>query len=130
MSTFQDYVDTFDNESGYLNWAAFGPLSPSVREEVFADADLLGSGRPSSLSLVAERIGQDLETLLAKGGIVRAEMRRPDGTVLASSDPAAVGTTRTGSEGFDAAVAGAPSVAALRQALGGSERPEQVTPGG
>lgn len=61
MTTFQDYVDTFDNESGYLNWAAFGPLSPSVREEVFADADLLGSGRPSSLSLVAERIGQAQE---------------------------------------------------------------------
>ncbi|QNA92191.1 MULTISPECIES: aminotransferase class V-fold PLP-dependent enzyme [unclassified Microbacterium] len=58
MSTFQDYVDTFDNEPGYLNWAAFGPLSPSVRAEVFADADLLGSGRPSSLSLVAERVGQ------------------------------------------------------------------------
>lgn len=61
VSTFQDYVDTFDNESGYLNWAAFGPLSPSVREEVFADADLLGSGRPSSLSLVEERIGQAQE---------------------------------------------------------------------
>ena len=61
MSTFQDYVDTFDNESGYLNWAAFGPLSPSVREEVFADADLLGNGRPSSLALVGERIGQAQE---------------------------------------------------------------------
>ena len=58
MSTFQDYVDTFDNESGYLNWAAFGPLSPSVRAEVFADADLLGSGRPASLALVAERVEQ------------------------------------------------------------------------
>lgn len=61
VSTFDDYVGTFDNESGYLNWAAFGPLSPSVREEIFADADLLGSGRPSSLSLVAERIGQAQE---------------------------------------------------------------------
>lgn len=61
VSTFRDYVDTFDTESGYLNWAAFGPLSPSVREEVFADADMLGSGRPSSLSLVAERIGQAQE---------------------------------------------------------------------
>lgn len=61
VSTFQDYVDTFGTESGYLNWAAFGPLSPSVREEVFADADLLGSGRPSSLSLVGERIGQAQE---------------------------------------------------------------------
>lgn len=61
MTTFEDYVGTFDNEPGYLNWAAFGPLSPSVREEVFADADLLGSGRPSSLSLVGERVGQARE---------------------------------------------------------------------
>ena len=61
MSTIEDYVGTFDNESGYLNWAAFGPLSPSVREEIFADADVLGSGRPSSLSLVADRIGQARE---------------------------------------------------------------------
>lgn len=63
MTTFEDYVATFDNESGYLNWASFGPLSPSVREEIFADADLLGSGRPSSLSLVAERIGQAQELI-------------------------------------------------------------------
>ncbi|WP_217180311.1 aminotransferase class V-fold PLP-dependent enzyme [Streptomyces sp. AC495_CC817] len=61
MGTFDDYLSTFDNEPGYLNWAAFGPLSPSVREEVFADADLLGSGRPSSLALVGERIGQARE---------------------------------------------------------------------
>lgn len=61
MSAFDDYLGTFDNEPGYLNWAAFGPLSPSVREEIFADADLLGSGRPSSLALVAERIGQARE---------------------------------------------------------------------
>lgn len=61
MSTLDDYVGTFDIEPGYLNWAAFGPLSPSVREEVFADADLLASGRPSSLSLVWERVGQAQE---------------------------------------------------------------------
>ncbi|MFF5625934.1 aminotransferase class V-fold PLP-dependent enzyme [Microbacterium sp. NPDC012755] len=61
MSTFDDYLATFDAEPGYLNWAAFGPLSPSVREEVFADADLLGSGRPSSLALVEERLGQAQE---------------------------------------------------------------------
>lgn len=61
MRTFDDYLGTFDSEPGYLNWAAFGPLSPSVREEIFADADLLGSGRPSSLALVAERIGQAQE---------------------------------------------------------------------
>ena len=61
VSAFDDYLDTFDSEPGYLNWAAFGPLSPSVREEIFADADLLGSGRPSSLALVGERLGQAQE---------------------------------------------------------------------
>lgn len=63
MSTIDDYLATFDSEPGYLNWAAFGPLSPSVREEVFADADLLGSGRPSSLALVAERVAQAQEVV-------------------------------------------------------------------
>lgn len=63
VSTFDDYLATFDVEPGYLNWAAFGPLSPSVREEVFADADLLGSGRPSSLALVGERIPQAKELI-------------------------------------------------------------------
>lgn len=61
MSAFHDYLATFDSDPGYLNWAAFGPLSPSVRAEVFADADLLGSGRPSSLALVAERIDEARE---------------------------------------------------------------------
>ncbi|MCZ0711460.1 hypothetical protein OYT00_15750 [Microbacterium paraoxydans] len=63
MSSFDDYIGTFDAEPGYLNWAAFGPVSPSVRAEVFADADLLGSGRPSSLALVGERIGQAQEVI-------------------------------------------------------------------
>ncbi|AVL96574.1 aminotransferase class V-fold PLP-dependent enzyme [Microbacterium paraoxydans] len=63
MSTFDDYLGTFDAEPGYLNWAAFGPVSPSVRAEVFADADLLGNGRPSSLTLVGERIGQAQEVV-------------------------------------------------------------------
>lgn len=58
MRTFEDYLATFDDDPGYLNWAAYGPLSPSVREEVFADADLLGSGRPPSLALVSERVDQ------------------------------------------------------------------------
>ncbi|MGM1017571.1 MAG: aminotransferase class V-fold PLP-dependent enzyme [Actinomycetota bacterium] len=61
MSTLEEYVATFESDPGYLNWAAFGPLSPSVRAEVFADADLLGSGRPSSIALVGERIGQARE---------------------------------------------------------------------
>ncbi|MGY1550800.1 aminotransferase class V-fold PLP-dependent enzyme [Microbacterium sp. A588] len=58
MSAFDDYLATFEGDPGYLDWAAFGPLSPTVRAEVFADADLLGSGRPSSRKLIAERADQ------------------------------------------------------------------------
>ncbi|WP_431806989.1 aminotransferase class V-fold PLP-dependent enzyme [Microbacterium paraoxydans] len=74
MSALEDYVGTFDTEPGYLNWAAFGPLSPSVREEVFADADLLASGRPSSLALVAERIGQAQELVAELLGAEAADV--------------------------------------------------------
>ncbi|WP_300265578.1 aminotransferase class V-fold PLP-dependent enzyme [Microbacterium sp.] len=61
MTTFDDYLETFEGDPGYLNWAAFGPISPSIRAEVFADADLLGSGRPSSLTLVDERFSEARE---------------------------------------------------------------------
>lgn len=65
MSTFDDYLATFAADPGYLDWAAFGPLSPTVRAEVFADADLLGSGRPSSRALISERVGEALESASA-----------------------------------------------------------------
>lgn len=81
VTTFEDYVGTFDNEPGYLNWAAFGPLSPSVREEIFADADLLGSGRPSSLSLVGERVGQAQELVAGLlGGAAEDVTLQPSST--------------------------------------------------
>ncbi|WP_102192386.1 aminotransferase class V-fold PLP-dependent enzyme [Microbacterium aurantiacum] len=74
MSTFDDYLASFGGEPGYLNWAAFGPLAPAVREEVFADADLLGSGRPSSVALVAERIGQAQELIAEMLGVDASEV--------------------------------------------------------
>jgi hypothetical protein len=54
VTTIEAYQSSFDGEPGYLDWAAFGPLSPGVRGEVHADAELLGSGRSSSIDLVAE----------------------------------------------------------------------------
>ena len=74
MSTFDDYLASFGGQPGYLNWAAFGPLAPSVRAEVFADADLLGSGRPSSVALVAERIGQAQELVATLLGADAADV--------------------------------------------------------
>lgn len=54
----ESFVASFDGEPGYLDWAAFGPLSPNVRAEAHADAELLGSGRRSSIDLVAEHLGE------------------------------------------------------------------------
>lgn len=58
MSAYDDYLVSFDGDPGYLDWAAFGPISPTVRAEVFADADLLGNWRASSRVLIAERIDE------------------------------------------------------------------------
>lgn len=127
MSTFQDYVDTFDNESGYLNWAAFGPLSPSVREEVFADADLLGSGRPSSLSLVAERIGQAQEIIAELLGADAADV-----TLQPSSTQGLMHALYGLSGGVIASTAEFPSVSlTLERASTASDRavePRWITP--
>ncbi|MCP2637830.1 aminotransferase class V-fold PLP-dependent enzyme [Microbacterium sp. HD4P20] len=48
------YAASFDGEPGYLDWAGFGPLSPTVRAEAQADTELLGSGRRTSLDLVRD----------------------------------------------------------------------------
>lgn len=63
MTAFDDYLDTFAGDPGYLNWAAFGPLSPGVRAEAFADADLLASMRPASHALVFDRAAQAREVI-------------------------------------------------------------------
>ncbi|MBY0687421.1 aminotransferase class V-fold PLP-dependent enzyme [Microbacterium marinilacus] len=55
MSTIEEYRATFDGEPGYLNWASFGPMSSSVRDEVVADLEMLGTGRASSIAHVGER---------------------------------------------------------------------------
>ena len=54
MTDLDTYLASFDGEPGYLDWAAFGPLSPAVRAEAQADTELLGSGRRSSIELVRD----------------------------------------------------------------------------
>lgn len=51
--TLDTFVASFDGEPGYLDWAAFGPLSATVRNEVHADAELLGAGRRAGIEMVA-----------------------------------------------------------------------------
>ncbi|WP_396655491.1 aminotransferase class V-fold PLP-dependent enzyme [Microbacterium sp.] len=59
----EEYRASFDGEPGYLDWAAFGPLSPAVRTELHADAELLGSGRRSGIAMVDARVREARELL-------------------------------------------------------------------
>lgn len=54
VTDLDSYLASFDGEPGYLDWAAFGPLSPAVRSEAQGDTELLGSGRRTSIELVAD----------------------------------------------------------------------------
>jgi len=65
VTGLESYLDSFDAEPGYLDWAAFGPLSPSVRAEAQADAELLGAGRTSGIDLVFAR-ADEARALLAE----------------------------------------------------------------
>lgn len=56
MTAIETYVASFDTDPGYLNWAAFGPLSPAVRAEGIADAETLGHGRAGSVAVIFERV--------------------------------------------------------------------------
>lgn len=61
--TIDDFRATFAVEPGYLNWAAFGPLSTSVIDDVHVDADLYVSGRQSGIDLVKEHADEALDLL-------------------------------------------------------------------
>ncbi|WP_347976008.1 aminotransferase class V-fold PLP-dependent enzyme [Microbacterium sp. ProA8] len=61
VTDLDSYLASFDGEPGYLDWAAFGPLSPAVRSEAQGDTELLGSGRRTSIELVADHVREARE---------------------------------------------------------------------
>lgn len=74
MLTFDDYVAGFGGNPGFLDWAAFAPLSSSVLAEVVADAEMLTTGRPASFALSLERV-EEARGLIAEllGGRARMD---------------------------------------------------------
>lgn len=54
MTDLASFLTSFEEEPGYLDWARFGPLSPAVRSELLADAELLATGRRAGIELVME----------------------------------------------------------------------------
>lgn len=61
VSDLEPLISSFDLAAGYLDWARLGPLSPGVRAELQADAELLGTGRAAGTELVGARIGEARE---------------------------------------------------------------------
>ena len=61
VTDLDSFLASFDGEPGYLDWAAFGPLSPAVRSEAQGDTELLGSGRRTSIELVADHVREARE---------------------------------------------------------------------
>ena len=67
-------IDSFDVEPGYLDWARFGPLSPAVRAEMSADAELLGTGRTSGIDLVGARSAEARDLVAGLLGVPADEI--------------------------------------------------------
>ncbi|MFT4215490.1 MAG: aminotransferase class V-fold PLP-dependent enzyme, partial [Microbacterium sp.] len=63
VSGLESLIASFDAATGYFDWAAFGPLSPAVRADMLADAELLGAGRVSGFELVDARVDAARELL-------------------------------------------------------------------
>jgi diguanylate cyclase (GGDEF)-like protein len=85
-------------------------------------ADRLDGFDPASPDPAAlDDLDAALAALLAKGDLAHAELRAPDGTVLAASDPSRVGRAQPADAGFGAAIAGEPWVGIGEGAAAGLE---------
>lgn len=58
MSALDGYAESFAGETGYLNWAAFGPLSPAVHAAMQDAESALGSFDPRRHATVNARVGR------------------------------------------------------------------------
>ncbi len=65
---------------------------------------------------LAAQLQKPLHDLRSEGGIARVEIRRPDGTVIASDEYSVAGSTAAGSEDFAKAVAGIPTATFVQPA--------------
>ena len=79
----------------------------------FVESELAGFDPAAPDAADTARLDAALRTLLAKGGIAHAEIRTPEGRVVASSDPAQQGQVSNPSPDFETALAGSPSVSVV-----------------
>ena len=99
-------------------YASTSAISSTVDGDVgtlraFVEGGLDGFDPAAPSPAAVARVSAALRTLLAKGGIAHAEFRTPDGRVIASSDAAQQGASRSLSPDFRAALQGSPTVAVV-----------------
>lgn len=81
MSAMDEYLASFEGETGYLSWAAFGPLSPAVRAATQDAVDVLGGFRPQEHLSVVGRVDGAVAGLARLLGVPGAEVvLRPSST--------------------------------------------------
>ncbi|WP_298860697.1 aminotransferase class V-fold PLP-dependent enzyme [uncultured Microbacterium sp.] len=81
MSGLQEYSASFAGETGYLNWAAFGPLSPAVRAAMADGESALGSFDPRRHGAVGARVARAAAGIAELLGAVRTDVvLRPSST--------------------------------------------------
>ncbi len=85
MGSFDDYLAGFGGNPGFLNWAAFAPLSATVLSEVAADAEMLTTGRPAAFTLSEERIDQARGHIAALLGLPEGGARLDEVTLQPST---------------------------------------------
>lgn len=129
MRAIDDYTATFDEDPGYLNWAAFGPLSPAARAALVSDADLLSTGRAEGIATTA---GRTAEAQAAVAGLLGSAA---DEVTVHPSSTHALQQALAGLEGaVIASSAEFPSVTITLDraaaASGGRLAPRWITPAG
>ena len=81
MSALDDYLASFTGETGYLNWAAFGPLAPAVRSAMHDAVEVMGGYSPREHATVTARTGRAVAGIAEMLGAKRAEVvLRPSST--------------------------------------------------
>ncbi|MBS1674055.1 MAG: aminotransferase, partial [Actinobacteria bacterium] len=54
MTAIDEYAATFAEEPGYLNWAAYGPMSPVARTALHEAAATLSTGRAADVAAATD----------------------------------------------------------------------------
>lgn len=129
MRAIDEYIASFDEDPGYLNWAAFGPLSPAARAALVSDAELLATGRPEGIAATA---GRTTEAQTAVAGLLGS---RPDEVTVHPSSTHALQQALAGLDGaVIASAAEFPSVTITLEraaaASGGRLAPRWIVPAG